>query len=103
MSESQIKVEVAYALDNKQIIIPLDVDAGTSMYDAVINSGIAKRFPEIDLENLDLGIFGKAEKKFKERVLKEGERVEIYRPLTADPKEVRKKRAAEAKAKKESQ
>ena len=61
-------------------------------------SGMDQHFPELDLESAPLGIFGKAVPKPAERVLQSGERVEIYRPLIADPKEVRKQRAAKAKA-----
>ena len=60
-------------------------------------------FPELDLSQAPLGIFGKAVGKPEERVLEEGERVEIYRPLIADPKEVRKQRAAKAKAREEGE
>jgi len=94
MSGDMIKVEVAYALPEKQLIIPLQVKKGTTMFDAAVQSGIAGKFDGLDLEALPMGIFGKAERKPKERVLEEGERVEIYRGLIADPKEVRKKRAA---------
>lgn len=97
----QIHVEVAYALPDKQKIIALDVEEGTTMYQAAERSGITSMFPNIDLPNSDMGIFGKAEREPATKVLREGDRVEIYRPLTADPKEVRKKRAAAAKAKKE--
>jgi putative ubiquitin-RnfH superfamily antitoxin RatB of RatAB toxin-antitoxin module len=96
-----INVEVAYALPDKQTIIALEVEEGTSMYEAAKQSGIDQRFPGVDLENSDMGIFGKGERDPKNTSLKEGDRVEIYRPLIADPKEVRKKRAAEAKAKKQ--
>ena len=102
MSDDLILVEVAYALDNRQALIPLHVKPGTTMYEAAVQSGIVERFEGIDLENDPMGIFGKAERKPKERVLLEGDRVEIYRPLIADPKEVRKRRAAEAKAKREA-
>ena len=98
-----IKVEVAYALPHKQVLIPLHVKKGTTVYDAVVESGVADRFPDIDLETAPMGVFGKAERKPKERVLNEGERVELYRPLIAEPKEVRKRRAEEAKAKRESE
>jgi hypothetical protein len=91
-------VEVAYALPHKQKIVTLNVPEGTSMLDAVRLSGMDQHFPELDLESAPLGIFGKAVPKPAERVLQSGERVEIYRPLIADPKEVRKQRAAKAKA-----
>ena len=90
-----IKVEVAYALPEKQMILPVTIKRGATMYVAVRQSGIATRFEGLDIESAPMGVFGKAERKPKERVLEDGERVEIYRPLIADPKEVRKKRAAE--------
>ena len=93
-----ISVEVAYALPAKQKIISLQLESGATAYDAAEQSGIVKLFPEIELNVVAMGIFGKSVKP-KEHVMSEGERVEIYRPLLSDPKEVRKKRAAEAKAK----
>ena len=98
MAEKTMVVEVAYALPHKQKIVTLNVPEGTSMLDAVRLSGMDQHFPELDLESAPLGIFGKAVPKPAERVLQAGERVEIYRPLIADPKEVRKQRAAKAKA-----
>ena len=90
-----IKVEIAYALPEEQAIVPLEVAAGTTALEAARQSGIAGRFEELDLENAKLGIFGKAVA--PGQVLRAGDRVEIYRPLEADPKEVRKARAAAAK------
>lgn len=96
MSEDQnIRVEVAYALPDKQAIVQVDVAPGTTAIDAVRQSDITARFEGLDLENARLGIFGKIAA--KTQVLKAGDRVEIYRPLIADPKEVRKARAARAK------
>ena len=97
-----IQVEVAYALPEKQLIVPLSVKKGTTMYDAVVQSGIADKFAGLDVDAVPMGVFGKAERKPKERVLEEGERVELYRPLIADPKEVRKARAARAKERRAS-
>jgi len=105
MSESNsISVEVAYARPDKQKIIALEVGAGTTAFDAVKDSGITEYFPEINLDTAKMGIFGqslgtKGLKPAKEHVLQAGDRVEIYRPLTSDPKEVRRKRA-EKKAQK---
>lgn len=93
----QITVEVAYALPATQKIISLEVAAGSFAYDAAVASGIDTLFPAIDLESSDMGVFGKLIKP-REYRLQEGDRVEIYRPLQADPKEVRKQRAAAAKA-----
>lgn len=96
MSESDtIGVEVAYALPHKQAILALQVAAGTTVMEAAAQSGITDKFEGIDLENAKFGIFGAVVS--PQQVLKAGERVEIYRPLIADPKEVRKARAARAK------
>jgi len=97
-SDETFIIEVAYALPEKQLIVEVKVKAGTNMKEAVIQSKIADKFPEIDVENLKLGIFGKSERKPEERILEAGERIEIYRPLIADPKADRKKRAEKAKA-----
>ncbi len=91
-----IQVEVAYARPDIQVIIPVAVEEGASLVTAVKRSGILERFPEIDLDNTKVGIFGKLSK--PDTPLRAKDRVEIYRPLIADPKEVRKKRAAEGKA-----
>ena len=95
----KIPVEVAYALPDKQEIVMLEVQPGTTAAQPAAQSGIEKQFPGLQLEGAKLGIFGKAIK--SDHVLHAGDRVEIYRPLIADPKEVRKKRAAEAKQKRE--
>jgi putative ubiquitin-RnfH superfamily antitoxin RatB of RatAB toxin-antitoxin module len=97
MDEQQlIKVEVAYALPEDQQIFSLNVDRGTTIEQAIHLSGILEHYADIDLGNINkVGIFGKLAK--LDKVLQEGDRVEIYRPLQADPKEVRRKRAAEGK------
>lgn len=97
-----IQIEVAYATPKRQLILPLEVEEGCTMVDAVKLSGICRAFPEIDVENLSLGIFGKGEKTPESKILKAGDRIEIYRPLVADPKEARKRRAEKLKAEKES-
>lgn len=93
-----ITVEVAYALPHKQKIISLLVAPGTSALQAVERSGIVKHFPEIDIDNAKMGIFGqslgtKGLDTAASHVLHEGDRVEIYRPLISDPKDARRKRA----------
>jgi uncharacterized protein len=96
MSETEeILVEVAYALPDRQAIIEVKVAPGTTAMQAVEQSGIAGKFADIDLENAKLGIFSKVVS--GSQVLQAGDRVEVYRPLIADPKEVRKARAARAK------
>ena len=91
-----INVEVAYAEPDKQLILPVNIDVGTTVGGAIVQSGIMMKFPDLDIENSKVGIFGKATK--MTTVLQDTDRVEIYRPLIADPKEVRRKRAAEGKA-----
>lgn len=95
-----INVEVSYALPDKQQIIRVQVAPDCTVYQAAVQSGITEQFPNIDLETAKLGIFGKVVSKPKQTLLAEGDRVEIYRPLIADPKEVRKARAAKVKAEK---
>ena len=90
-----IKVEVAYARPDVQVIIPVEVPEGAALEQALISSRIQDRFPEIDPASSKVGIFGKLSK--LSAVLKPGDRVEIYRPLIADPKAVRKQRAAAGK------
>jgi uncharacterized protein len=97
-----ITVEVAYALPDKQKIIEVLVEPGTSAYQAVVRSGITKLFPDLDLESAKMGIFGQALgtkglKPPREYELQSGDRVEIYRPLIIDPKEIRRKRAEKNK------
>ncbi len=94
-SNETILVEVAYALPHKQAIVEVEVADGTTALDAARQSGIAEQFEGIDLDDAKLGIFGKAVS--PTQVLRAGDRVEVYRPLIADPKEVRKERAARAK------
>ncbi len=100
MAEHEISVEVVYATPERQELVRLKVPQGSSMLDAANAARLERFFPELDVAATPMGIFGKAVAKPAERVLEEGERVEIYRPLIADPKEVRKQRAAKlAKAK----
>ena len=91
-----IHIEVAYALEHEQQLLALNVELGSTIENAIQLSGILDHHPDIDLGKTNkVGIFGKLAK--LDRVLVEGDRVEIYRPLIADPKEVRRKRAAEGK------
>ena len=100
MNNSMIKIEVSYALPHKQQIIALEVAQGTSIYAAVEQSGIVKQFPELKLDTASMGVFAKVVAKPREELARDGDRIEIYRPLIADPKEVRKARAAKVKAEK---
>lgn len=97
-SEQHITVEVAYALPNQQLIIPIQVEAGSNAEVAILASGILQKFSDIDLQTQQIGIFGKLTR--LDAPLRHLDRIEIYRPLIADPKEARKHRAQEAKLKK---
>jgi putative ubiquitin-RnfH superfamily antitoxin RatB of RatAB toxin-antitoxin module len=96
VAEETMRVEVAYAELREQLILELECPVDTTAAQAVELSGIRERFPGIDLKKNKLGVFGKMVK--ADAKLNPGDRVEIYRPLIADPKEARKKRAAEGKA-----
>lgn len=97
-----IAVEVVYALPHEQRLIRLLVEPGTTAAEALVRSGIPEEYPEVDPATAKMGIFGQAlgTKVLgmpDEYVLKPGDRVEVYRPLIADPKEARKQRAEKAK------
>ena len=91
-----LKVEVVYALPTRQEIFNLSVEPGTTAQQAIERSGALDKFPEISIATAKFGIYGKLVK--GDTVLRNFDRVEIYRPLIADPKEVRKQRAAAGKA-----
>ena len=91
----QISVEVIYALPDKQELLTVKLTEGATVRQAIESSGILQKYPEIDLAKNKLGVFAKLTK--PDSVLRNRDRVEIYRPLVADPKEVRKQRAAEGK------
>ena len=91
-----ITVEVVYALKDRQDLVALKLPAGATVREAVERSGLPAKYPEIDPAKSKLGVFAKLVK--PDTVLRDRDRVEIYRPLIADPKEVRKQRAAEGKA-----
>lgn len=92
---AMIPIEVAYALPERQTLLRLDVPEGTTAEEAIRRSGILDQHPEIDLGVNKIGIFAKLVP--GSRVLRAGDRVEIYRPLIADPKAVRRQRAEEGK------
>ena len=90
-----ISVEVVYPLPQKQEIFVVKLPLGATVREAIESSGVLAKYPEIDLAKSKLGVFAKHAK--PDSVLRDRDRVEIYRPLIADPKEVRKQRAAEGK------
>lgn len=84
-----MKISVTYAEATKQRWIQLDVPDKTTVEEAIQRSGLLEAFPEIDLERNKFGVFGKIAK--PSQLLREGDRVEIYRPITADPETVERR------------
>ncbi len=90
-----IDIEVVYALPTEQTLLKKAVPAGSTVMEGIQASGLLEKFPDLDFAALKLGIFGKLTK--ADTVLRDKDRIEIYRPLIADPKEVRRRRAEEGK------
>ena len=86
-----MRVEVVYALPDRQAVVRLTVPRGTRVKDAIAQSGLLQRFPDIDLAQSRVGIFSRTIT--LETNLNDGDRVEIYRPLTRDPKQARRELA----------
>lgn len=91
----RIRIEVAYGLPDRQELVALEVEQGTTVAGAIADSGIAAKFPGLEVDPGRLGIFGR--KVTPDEILRDGDRVEIYRPLLVDPKEVRRARALKQK------
>ena len=95
MTDKQIAIEVVYGLPHKQALLEVVIELGTDVENAIIASGMLRRFPEIDLSENKVGIWNRTCKLTD--LPQDGDRIEIYRPLIADPKEVRRRRAEKAK------
>jgi putative ubiquitin-RnfH superfamily antitoxin RatB of RatAB toxin-antitoxin module len=87
-----LRVSVVYATPQEEFMHPMRVAHGTTIGQAIEESGVLSRFPNINLVTQPVGIYGR--KKTLDTVLREHDRIEIYRPLVADPKDSRRKRAA---------
>jgi len=94
---AEVTVEVVVALADRQRLLRLSLPAGSDARAAVLASGLQDEFPELDLAQAPLGLFGKRLPAAERHVLEEGDRIEVYRPLLADPKEVRRRRAERAR------
>ena len=94
-TSEMISVEIAYALPERQTLYRFEVPLGTTVQQGIECSEINSRHPELQLDTMKVGIFGKLAP--RDQILREKDRIELYRPLLADPKEVRKQRAAEGK------
>ena len=88
-----LEIEIVYGLADRQVLKNMTVAEGTTVREAALQSGLEVEFPELDLQQAPLGIFGKVVK--SETVLRDGDRIEVYRPLLIDPKEARRKRAGQ--------
>ena len=95
MEDNQLHIEVVYGVPNKQELLSVVVAENTTVEQAIIESGILTLFPDIDLSVNKVGVWNRTVK--LSEVLRDTDRIEIYRPLVADPKEVRKRRAEKAK------
>lgn len=91
LSARRIAVEVAYARAPAPLVIALEVAEGTTVREAIAASGILQRCPEIDLASCGVGVFGRL--RGLDQAVAAGERVELYRPLPQDPRELRRRRA----------
>lgn len=92
-----MRVEVAYATPERQEIVPVEVEEGATVLDAVRLSNIEALFPGLEPEQVDMGVFGKVVKTPADHKLRDGDRVELYRPLKIDPKQARMNRARKKK------
>lgn len=88
-----LEIEIVYGLADRQVLKNMTVAEGTTIREAALKSGLEVEFPGLDLQQAPLGIFGKVVK--DETVLRDGDRIEVYRPLLIDPKEARRKRAGQ--------
>ncbi|QXW89919.1 MULTISPECIES: RnfH family protein [Neisseria] len=88
-----LEIEIVYGLADRQVLKNMTVAEGITVREAALQSGLEVEFPELDLQQAPLGIFGKTVK--DETVLRDGDRIEVYRPLLIDPKEARRKRAGQ--------
>jgi putative ubiquitin-RnfH superfamily antitoxin RatB of RatAB toxin-antitoxin module len=94
-SMDNITVEITYALPEQQTLLTFTIPDNSTIKDGIVQSGILQKHPELNVDDMLVGIFGK--KAPMEQTLRDKDRIEIYRPLIADPKEVRKRKAAEGK------
>ncbi|MGL6026938.1 MAG: RnfH family protein [Vibrio sp.] len=95
MSSERLQVEVVYALPHEQHVVKLDVEPSATVEEIIQHSGVLLKYPEIDLAVNKVGIFSRNVK--LDAQVRDKDRIEIYRPLLADPKEIRRKRAEQAK------
>ncbi len=88
---TSMRVEVVFALPDRQVLEALEIEDGATVAEVIAKSGIEKRFPDVDLSALQVGVWGRLVD--RGRIVRDGERVEIYRPLEVDPREARRLKA----------
>jgi len=86
-----MRVEVVFALAEKQALLVVEVPDGSTVGAAIENSRLARQFPEIDTGELQAGVWGKPVD--RDHIVREGDRVELYRPLEMDPRDARRLKA----------
>ncbi len=91
--EKPVNIELVYALPEQQHLLNVQVETGTTARQVVLLSGFDEKYPEVDLAQIPIGIFG--ERVPDDQILEEGDRVELYRPLQIDPMEARRRRAGD--------
>jgi putative ubiquitin-RnfH superfamily antitoxin RatB of RatAB toxin-antitoxin module len=96
MADAMLGIDVCYGVPSRIFLQPMRVAPGTTIGQAIEQSGVLQAFPEINLVTQPVGIYGK--KKTLDTVLRERDRIEIYRGLVADPKDSRRKKAAKKEA-----
>ena len=88
----RLPVEIVLATPERQVLLAMEVDAGSSVADVIARSGIGTQFPDVDMDNMPVGIWGTPVS--RDRPVGPGDRVELYRPLEIDPREARRQRAS---------
>ena len=91
----RLPIEIVLATPERQVLLALDVDDGSTVADVIALSGIGSQFPDFDLDEMPVGIWGKSVA--RDSLVRPGDRVELYRPLEVDPREARRQRASVAK------
>ena len=91
MNDGEIRVEIVFAAPDTQSLLELELNAGTTVKRALELSGIYERFGNVDMTNMQVGIWGQLVG--RDRIVENGDRIELYRPLEIDPREARRRLA----------
>lgn len=91
-AEQRLRATVAYCTRDRQWVVDVEVPAGSTLRDAIVASGLPAQVPELDRDRLDVGVFSRL--RDPDEPVRDGDRIEVYRPLAIDPKQARRIRAA---------